>query len=98
MTNSNNRIQNVQALLAELAAQTVSLDRGQVQGVPTDLHYVYVHFYRGKKELGDLPYATALSALVEDTYLWPEAGKENRRGERGDLDLQEADNLTLESH
>ena len=98
MTNSNNRIQNVQALLAELAAQTVALDRGQVQGVPTDLHYVYVHFYRGKKELGDLPYATALSALVEDTYLWPEAGKENRRGERGDLDLQEADNLTLESH
>ena len=98
MTKPNNRIQNVQALLAELAAQTVALDRGQVQGVPTDLHYVYVHFYRGKKELGDLPYATALSALVEDTYLWPEAGKENRRGERGDLDLQEADNLTLESH
>ncbi len=97
MTNPDNRIQNVQALLAELAAQTVALDQGQVQGVRTDLHYVYVHFYRCKKELGDLPYATALSALVEDTYLWPEAGKENRRGERGDLDLQEADNLTLES-
>ena len=98
MTNSNNRIQNVQALLAELAAQTVALDRGQVQGVPTDLHFVDVHFYKGKRELGDLPYATALSALVEDTYLWPEAGKENRKGERGDLDLQEADALHLESH
>jgi len=98
MTQPNNRIQNVQALLAELAAQTVALDRGQVKGVPTDIHYVHVHFYKGKRELGDLPYATALSALVEDTYLWPEAGKENRKGERGDLDLQEADYLRLQSH
>jgi hypothetical protein len=98
MTKPNDRIHNSQALLAELAAQTVALDRGQVQGVPTDIHYVYVHFYRGKKELGDLPYATALSALVEDTYLWPEAGKENRQRERGELDLQEADSLRFQSH
>ena len=98
MSSTNDRIENRQALLAELAAQTVALDRGQVQGVPTDIHYVYVHFYRGKKELGDLPYATALSALVEDTYLWPEAGKENRQRERGELDLQEADFLRLQSH
>jgi hypothetical protein len=96
MNQPKDRIENRQALLAELAAQTVALDRGR--GVSTDLRHIYVHFCLGKKELGDLPYGTALSALVEDTYLWPDAGKENRRGERGELDLQEADSLRLESH
>jgi len=74
------------------------LDHDKVPYVSTDIRYVYVHFYRGKRELGDLALSTALMSLTEDTFYWYECGKKNRRGERGDLDLRRATELRLQSH
>lgn len=85
-------------LLAELACQMNRLSTGQLPThVSTDIKYLNVHFYRGKREIGYLCFASALHALVEDIFLWTECGVEHTNGEHDDLDIKEADTIQLKS-
>jgi hypothetical protein len=85
-------------LLGDLVDLMRDLDGGKIPYVHTDIHHIYVHFHRGTKELGDLGFATALSALWDDVWRWPDGGVEKRGQGRGELDLQEADRLELRTH
>jgi hypothetical protein len=89
--------QRRQMLLSELISLVHQLDHGQIPHVSTDIHNIYVHFYRGKRELGDLSLGDALHGLNEDIYRWIECGKETRSG-RGELDLKEANGIKLQTH
>jgi hypothetical protein len=86
-------------LLDTLAQLVYDLDRGEIKHVTSDIRYVYVHFYRGKMELGDLGLGVAFHSLVNDVYSWPDCGRENQRThERTDLDIRAADRIELQQH
>ena len=84
-------------LLTELISLVHKLDHGEIPHVSTDINYIYVHFYRSQRELGDLGLGDALHGLNEDIYRWIECGKETRSG-RGELDLKEANRIELQTH
>lgn len=86
---------NYRALLSELIYCVKNLTRY------ADLNHLYAHFTDSDgDDIGDLSVASALEALDNEIYLWPDCGPclDSETGEQGELDLRDAVGVRIETH